>query len=384
MVRSSVLGIGCLAIAAALAFAPGCGPSLTTGGSGSSNGEGGGGAGQGGQGGGQGGQGGGQGGQGGGQGGQGGSGGVFLPPCGSGEDVVLAMNGILLGDRDPDGTPNPTNGWKQYGANIDGLVSDKTSTGLCKPAAGGSPAAVYPDGYNGIDNSFGKNILPIMLGLASDLSTQMNLNIVSGEITYMLSIANLGTQAACSTQSTLYQGAPLGMPPLFDGSDVWPIDPASLANPPDPASVKNVFLQSGITQSDFYDSGFEANFEVIFPVSGLPMKLPIHHARFQMQLDADHQGATAGQISGIIDTEELVAAITLVAASFDESFCDPKSPTLQSILNQMRQASDIMKDGTQDPTKECDGISIGLGFTMKTVKLGPVAAPAPPPPNPCP
>jgi hypothetical protein len=84
-----------------------------------------------------------------------------------------------------------------------------------------------------------------------------------------------------------------------------------------------------------------------------------------------------------MNTEEFVQEIAKIAQAFDSSFCDPNSPTLQSILNQIRQASDIMQDGTQDPTKECDGISIGLGFTMKSAQLGAVAPPPPPPPDPC-
>jgi hypothetical protein len=42
----------------------------------------------------------------------------------------------------------------------------------------------------------------------------------------------------------------------------------------------------------------------------------------------------------------------------------------------VRRASDILSDGTQDPTKECDGISIGVQFEMKEVQLGPVGPPA--------
>ena len=41
-----------------------------------------------------------------------------------------------------------------------------------------------------------------------------------------------------------------------------------------------------------------------------------------------------------------------------------------------------MQDGTQDPTKTCDGISIGLGFDAELVQLGPIAPPAATP-NPC-
>jgi hypothetical protein len=37
-----------------------------------------------------------------------------------------------------------------------------------------------------------------------------------------------------------------------------------------------------------------------------------------------------------------------------------------------------MTDGTQDPTKVCDGISVGLGFDMKPAQIGVVAPPAAP------
>jgi hypothetical protein len=50
---------------------------------------------------------------------------------------------------------------------------------------------------------------------------------------------------------------------------------------------------------------------------------------------------------------------------------------------QIAQASDILQDGTQDPTLPCDGISIGLGFDAVLDQLGPMVAPKPPPPNPC-
>ncbi|TKD05105.1 hypothetical protein [Polyangium fumosum] len=102
-----------------------------------------------------------------------------------------------------------------------------------------------------------------------------------------------------------------------------------------------------------------------------------------MQLDADQQGATGGHISGVISAQDFSDEVANMVAPFDESFCNPNSPTLQSILKQIRMAADIMSDGTQDPTKQCDAISIGVGFTMKSAQLGPVAPAVPPPPDPC-
>ena len=118
-------------------------------------------------------------------------------------------------------------------------------------------------------------------------------------------------------------------------------------------------------------------------ISGFTLALDITNAYVTLDLADGNKSGTNGTIAGILDTEQLVAEISKVAAAFDESFCDPESPTLVSILNQLRQASDIMKNGTQNPGAECDGISIGLGFNTKAVKLGPVAEEAKPPPDPC-
>jgi hypothetical protein len=39
-------------------------------------------------------------------------------------------------------------------------------------------------------------------------------------------------------------------------------------------------------------------------------------------------------------------------------------------VSQFEQTSDIMADGTNKPAKQCDGISVGLGFDAVAVQLG--------------
>jgi hypothetical protein len=91
--------------------------------------------------------------------------------------------------------------------------------------------------------------------------------------------------------------------------------------------------------------------------------------------------AGGGQLGGVLDTEEFAAAIRTLAGSFDASLCD--GAALDGILNQIRQASDILTDGTQDPAVTCNGISIGLGFELSQVSLGSIAPITPPAPDPC-
>lgn len=70
-----------------------------------------------------------------------------------------------------------------------------------------------------------------------------------------------------------------------------------------------------------------------------------------------------------------------MAGSLNPSLCPP-SATFESIAQQIRQASDILADGTQDPGVTCNGISIGLGFEAEAATLG-VVFDAPVPPDPC-
>ncbi|MDC3957918.1 hypothetical protein [Polyangium jinanense] len=305
-----------------------------------------------------------------------------LSAC-EGPGKVMAMSQIFLGDTKRDGTPDPTGGWKAFGYDLDGRASTKASVGLCKPRAGGSPAVVYPDGDEGRDNSFGKNILPVILGLASDISAQANEAIANGEFTIMLDMATLGTSSDCnSLTSKLYGGADLGAPPKWDGTDQWPLIPELLSNEMDPTSAKIVFPKSYVVK-DTWVSGTKGTVKLSLSISGFTIALDINSAVITVDLNAERNGGTNGTIAGVIETEALITEISKVAAAFDESFCDKDSPTLQSILNQIRQASDIMKNGTQDPAVECDGISIGLGFDAKAVQLGPVAPKGEPPPDPC-
>ena len=300
---------------------------------------------------------------------------------GDGAGVVLAINKLYLGDTDRTGKPDPANGWKQYGFNLDKLISTKSSTNLCKPRAGGPPSSVYPDGNGGIDNSFGKNILPIILGLAPDASDQLNQSLAEGSFTIMLNVKELGDKTEYNPLTTkLYAGAKLDTPPLFDGTDVWPVLPELLSNPDDIESSKVVFGTSYVRDNTWV-SGSVAPLSLSLAVAGFTLNLTIGSAVMAMDLGPDHKSAKNGTIAGIIDTEGFIEELRKVAGAFASDLCT--GSTFDSLANQLRQASDIMKNGTQDPSIECDGISIGLGFDMSEVQIGTIAPPADPQTDPC-
>ena len=289
--------------------------------------------------------------------------------------VTFAVSKLYIGDTDPDGTPDHSNGWTRYGFNIDGVASSNLA-GFCKPVDNASPQQVHGEGPSGIENSWGHNILPILLGIAANTSTKLNAGIASGSYTQLFSLGALGAGSSYNPiASQVTQGGALLATPKFDGTDVWP-------------SVQGttVTLGSSYLTGNTWVSA-PAGSSVSIPwftlgSLGATTTLTINHAVVSMSLDAAHANATRGVISGVINTQAYIAQIKATAGTLDPSFCSPGNVTLESVAAQIAQASDIMSDGTQDPTQTCDGISIGLGFDGALVQVGAAVAPTSPP-NPC-
>ena len=294
---------------------------------------------------------------------------------------MLAANDLFVGDTGFDGVKTPT-AWKQFGFDIDGKVSTETSLDLCQPAAGGKKTSVYPDGDLGIDNGFGKNVMvKILAALVPDLSATITQTIHDGDYTLLLTFDGLGAETDVPALATrLHAGAPLGKPALFDGSDCWSVVPELLDDPTDIESSKVIFPTSAL-EANVWSSNGVATLTLDLPMGDFPLRLQIHEARMRTTLDPDHQGATLGHIGGVLDTEELIAEFTKTAGTFDPALC--QGQTIEAIANQIRQASDILLDGTQDPLQTCNGISIGIGFKMRNAGLAGVGQPTPPVDDPC-
>ncbi|MGH7280005.1 MAG: hypothetical protein ACRELY_00655, partial [Polyangiaceae bacterium] len=85
-------------------------------------------------------------------------------------------------------------------------------------------------------------------------------------------------------------------------------------------------------------------------------------------LTFDHTAAAKadnGTIAGTIKTEELISGLKTVAGRISTQLCSGSA--FDGIAQQIRQASDILSDGTNSAGKPCDGISIGLGFTAAQI-----------------
>lgn len=293
---------------------------------------------------------------------------------GTGPGLALAIDKIFLGDTDRDDVPNQAAGWMQYGFNLDGKVSDVTSTDLCQPVGQATPRTIYRDGHNGIDNAFGNIVVDLIRVFSQRPSEDVSRAMFNGESTLIMKIEGLGKERSYNPLTAeLYAGAALAAPPRWDGNDIWHVLPGK----PD-VSAK---MADGYLVDDMWVSGADGLVDLKLKIAGEYVNVTIRHAIIAAQLDEEHLSVTEGTIAGIIETDVLVKEARDFAVRLNDGFCS--GDTVPAMLEQIRASSDIMKEGPQDPTQPCNGISIGVGFTAKRVQLGEEAPAAEPPPDPC-
>jgi hypothetical protein len=303
------------------------------------------------------------------------------PPDGSGS-VVLALSKIYFGDRRRDGTSDPL-AWSQYGLDIDGKTTTECSTDVCTLVPG-APRSTQVDGNGGIDNSFGRNIVPILvtiLGSTLDETTQADLQ--AGGPTTLLRIDALGSGADYAPlPGMLYRAASFDGAPAWNGSDVRDVDETSLLGG-SLASPAIAFAGGYMTQRTWVGAPASGPGAIELDMALLRTRmppLPMTHIQIAVNVDPSSGSATQGVLSAIVPTAAFVEWNRQLAGNIASSLC--VSSSFDTIARQIEQASDIVTDGSNAPGSQCNGISLGIGFDATAVKLG-SAVSAPPLPNAC-
>jgi hypothetical protein len=298
---------------------------------------------------------------------------------------TFAVNQILLGETTRSGTPS-NSAWKDYGYDVDGLTTTSQSTNVCTLSTG-APKANQNDGTNGIDNAWGAVLLPIIQTAASlPTPSQTETTMIDqGDYTLQIQVTGLSDdpqQNALGLGAQLFgSGAYPNGTPAFDSSTDWPVLSTWVVDGSTIASGSTVQFASAYVSNGTFVSGVGTNtITMAFPLFGATLPISIHHAVLTFD-HVDHADAANGTISGVLDTEEFITALQKVAGTISTSLC---GAAFDGIADQIRQAQEILKDGTNAPNVACTGISIGLGFTAKLVANPTTVTQAPqPPPDPC-
>lgn len=323
----------------------------------------------------------------------GGSGGGGLkppaPPVGAaaatlGTPRTFALQQLLLGGTDRNGGPSDS-AWKAYGYDLDGKITTAKSTDVCTLADGAQKSAQV-DGNQGIDNAFGETILPIITSVSPTAETDINKSITDGSFTIMLDIQGLTDdpqQNNTGLSGQIFAGGqydPNKMAPAFDLNTDWPVRPELLKDMKTIAGGSTVQFDPANTYVTAGQFVTQADLKLSLSVGGIALDLQIHKAIISFQ-HSDAHTANTGTIAGIIDTEELISGLKKVAGRLQKSLCEGSA--FDQIAQEIRQASDILTDGTNVAGQPCTGISVGLGFVAKEIKhptkVADLAAPSPDP-----
>lgn len=162
--------------------------------------------------------------------------------------------------------------------------------------------------------------------------------------------------------------------PHFVPSEDWPVRSDRLAtrSPIAAGETLDSFIQSGT----FVGRGKKLTLDLILPKGAIT--LPIRNPIVTMDLRGDT--AENGTIAGEIASEDLVATIQRAAATSNKSLC---GSAFDGYAQTLRQASDILSDGTNRAGVRCDAISVGIGFTAKRIGNPTRVADVPAPSDPC-
>jgi hypothetical protein len=296
---------------------------------------------------------------------------VTLPPA-SAPDVpatngarhVYAMTKLAFGDKDGAGNA-ALNGWKQYGRNIDGKASTRDSTDLCKLAKGAARSNQI-DGCSGIDNSFGVNLLPLFLTtVGQDATEKLNASLADGSLTNLVSIDGLdGTRDVSGLRGFIEIGAARAA----DGT-TWAVTSDSLVGASAPRLfIANGFVRGGVLVAELVSNAGRVTLGELVVKDRWRAVLTFTVSRLWITAAISDDGTklTNGILAGVFPAESFVDDAKRI-------YC--AEPDSRYVADMVGQSADILADGTQDPARDCNGISFGIGFEASLASTGDVVEP---------
>jgi len=201
---------------------------------------------------------------------------------------------------------------------------------------------VQVDGTDGIDNSWGDNLMPILTTIfGANLSTQYNAAVNGGAFTTMIDVTGLNGMPSQtgSAPGWGFAGAQFPGTPTWTPADDWPVYPDWLDDG-GLASGSKIAFPSASVDGGCWSSGTPT--DLPFELS-IGVEVVIHHATVSF-IHATPTTAQTGTIAGTLYTQELIDAFARAAGWISPSLCNESA--FSSIAAEIRQAQDILHDGT--------------------------------------
>jgi hypothetical protein len=241
--------------------------------------------------------------------------------------------------------------WKDLGLDIDGKVTAAGSAsarstasipgavdtrgpagGLCQVAQG-APETTHEDGVDGIDNAFGAHVVPALLAVGgSDLVDHLNASLASDQQTSLLSVTGIAPTGEATVAAAL----------------------GGLA-------LDRAWVSGGTLVVAPSAGEYQLVLGAVMSPKGEPVQLvlPVTHVQVVAPLSDDHEHVRQGVFSGILPAGKTALALESFVARVSQT---PPEWVMAALDQTVREAADVLADGTQDAKRGCDGISIGFKF----------------------
>lgn len=267
------------------------------------------------------------------------------------------LDSYRLGVSGPDGVPN-VDAWARYGYDLDGRATsadDVTADRLaCRRPVGSSKRSAI-DGARGVDNAFGKDFMSMMRSLKSDVEAETNKGVAEGGYTMVLRIDDLA-----DAPDDAYAPGALYLvgrrdKATFAADEKWPVAGTSLTPI---ATFPNGFVSGGSWVSG--DLGKELP-AVAIPMLGRPLITPLYGGAFSLDLTKGE-----GVMAGAVRVDDLVDVVRPWVLGLGEC---PTQEAVDLLVSAVRNTADAMATLplAADPSRTCDAMSLGVGFTVRPI-----------------
>jgi hypothetical protein len=303
-----------------------------------------------------------------------------IKASGSGRTLWFAIKRMYIGSLTSLGVASD-DAWREWGFDIDGvctsLEDSKTNIGTClrHPEA---KQDFLVDGDLCRDNNFGHHVVSLLKISSEGFESRINEGILEGSTTWLIRIDDVDDSADDTfAPAKLYRAqGQKGAGFKWDGTDVRKVLSDSVVG----GDLNKPFADftKGYIRDHVWVSGEPERRKLVLPVSGsLFVPLSLEAGVFTLHLDPDHRGGKRGAVAGAIPVTAIEELLYPIA---DDGGICPGTTLYESLLKRVQAMPDVVvgAPNLQDTSKQCDGISIGLGFDVATIQ--PVTELVPPPP----